>query len=127
MYEDTINRYTAPAREFQSLVLENTGKLAHLQFESARAYTEMGLKSLRDGFAVRDGNDFQSYVASRQEVVRDFVAKAQDDAQSIVGLQQEFGQSLQRLLETNSRSLTEAVESVTRPAARGNGSTKKSA
>lgn len=90
--------FFAPTRKFNSLVIENAGKVAEFQINVARSYTDIGLKQLRDALRVSDVGDFRRLVASQNEASRTLTAKVLADTQTLVSIGQDFGKEVQKLL-----------------------------
>lgn len=91
-------QFFAPARRFNSLVIENLGKVAEFQLDAARSYAEIGLRPLREALGVADREGFQRLMASQNDAGRTLVAKLMADAQTLIGIGQTFGQDVRDLL-----------------------------
>lgn len=104
--------FFAPARKFNSLMVENASKMAELQISAARSYTDIGLKQVREALQVNGVEDLQRLATSQGETSRTLAAQLLADTQGLVKLGQEFGEDVQKLL-------TEDVVAAVNPTAAG--------
>lgn len=105
-YQDIISNANlenliGPARKFNALVVDNAEKMVSLQLESARSYTDLGIKQLRDALEVSDAKSFQDYVSNQAEVAKTVAEKAQKDAQKLADIGQSFATEWQKLAQEN--------------------------
>ncbi|HKJ96040.1 MAG TPA: phasin family protein [Gammaproteobacteria bacterium] len=134
MYEDlfgkvnvSMEKYLTPVREFSSLVVDNVEKLVSFQFEAARAYTDMGLKQVREGLAVKDVDGLQSFVSAQQDTAKSVAEKVQSDVKTVADLNQDFGQKVQKLVEKNVKAFSTDTAGATKSATTTKSSTASSA
>jgi len=134
MYEDlfgkvnvSMEKYLTPVREFSSLVVDNVEKLVSFQFEAARAYTDMGLKQVREGLAVKDVDGLQSFVSAQQDTAKSVAEKVQSDVKTVADLNQDFGQKVQKLVEKNVKAFSTDSAGATKSATTTKSSTASSA
>ncbi|MCO6441936.1 MAG: phasin family protein [Nitrococcus mobilis] len=91
-------QFIAPARKFNSLVIENAGKFAEFQINAVYSYTDIGLKPLREALRANDVDGLQRLVTSQNEASRTLMAKLLADSQVLAGFGQDFGKEVQKLL-----------------------------
>ncbi|WP_440997038.1 phasin family protein [Arhodomonas sp. SL1] len=89
----------APARELAAMTLDHAEKLANLQVEAGKAYTEMTFSQLRGLINVRDQKGVQSYVENQQKLVQNVSDRVKGDAEKVVALQQEFAEKAQKTVQ----------------------------
>lgn len=118
MYEELFSnvnapfgQFLAPARKFNSLMIENAGKVAEFQINAVRSYTDIGLKQFRDTLRVNDVEGFRRLVASQNEASRTLTAKFLADAQALANFGQDFGKEVQKLLAEDVASVMPAAAS----------------
>jgi len=104
----SFEKVLEPSRRFNALMLDGVEKVTQFQLEAIRSYTELGLKSLREGLELRDPSDFQGFVSKQGERARELGEKVQGDARTLAGIQQELGSEMQKLIQNNVAGLTEA-------------------
>lgn len=104
----SVEKMLEPSRQFNALVLNGVEKVTQFQLEAVKSYTELGLKSLREGLELRDINDVQGFFSKQGERARELGEKVQGDAQTLAGIQQELGSEMQKLLQNNVAGLSEA-------------------
>lgn len=91
-------QFIAPARKFNSLVIENAGKLAEFQVNAVCSYTDIGLRPLRKALQANDVDGLWRLVISQNEASRTLAAKLLADSQVLAGFGQDFGKGVQKLL-----------------------------
>ncbi|WP_198007253.1 phasin family protein [Nitrococcus mobilis] len=91
-------QFIAPARKFNSLVIENAGKLAEFQVNAAYSYTDIGLRPLREALQANDVDGLWRLVTSQNEAGRTLAAKLLADSQVLAGFGRDFGKEVEKLL-----------------------------
>ncbi|HET8701288.1 MAG TPA: phasin family protein [Nitrococcus sp.] len=115
----SFGQFLAPARKFNSLIIENAGKVAEFQINAAQSYTDIGLKRFREALRVSNVADLQRLMASQNETNRTLAAKFLADTHMLVNLGQDFSKEIQKFL-------AEDIAAFVMPAA-SNDATKASA
>lgn len=92
-----------PARNYAELALNHFEKLVAIQYESARAFTDLGVQQTRAALEVRDQAGVQAYVESQQKAARAVGDRVKGDAEKVASLNQEFVQNAQKTAETTAR------------------------
>jgi len=127
MYEEVFEKFTsqaqefsAPARRFTSVVVDNVEKLISFQLETARSYAELGLEQLRAALeiSVTDPQSVQTYVSNQAKVANTVGQKITDDAKTLAGIGQNFSSEIQKLAKENATFLADIAKPKAKPAAR---------
>jgi len=134
MTDQTINQITEqfskafePARAFAGLTVNHVEKLAELQLEATRAYTELGLRQAREALHISDVKSFQDYAAKQQDVAETLTKRVQEDAQKLSELGQTYTQEATRLAEQNAAEIQKAAQPARRKASAKNRGSSSSA
>lgn len=112
MYQDffkqtnvDFDRFVAPVRKFNALVVDHAEKLAQFQLEAAQSYTSLSLENLRSALEIKQPQDLQQYVGRQQAVAETVGKKLSDDANALAGLNKGFVEQMQKLAQENATSL----------------------
>lgn len=103
---DSINEqlqktFLGPARDFTAATLDHVEKLAAIQYEAARAYTDLGVQQARSALQIRDAAGFQSYVADQQKLAETVGKRVKGDADQIAALSKDFVQKAQQTAQAS--------------------------
>src|SRR5690606_2576723 len=108
MYEDLLESVStqfgealAPARRFNTLLLECTEKLADLQLTSARTYSSIALDQARAALDISDMASLQAYFSNQLRIAETVSQKIAEDANTLLTLGQDFGAEIQKLAQEN--------------------------
>lgn len=101
--------FIAPARSYAALTLDYSEKLMATQYDTAKAYAEIGLNQVRAALDIKDAEGLRSYVEGQQQAAKDFSERLKSDTEKVVSLNQEFVQQSQKLAEDNMKSASKAT------------------
>ncbi|WP_193222310.1 phasin family protein [Alkalilimnicola sp. S0819] len=117
MYQDLFNNGTAqfenlfaPARKFNSALVDHLEKLTRFQLETAKSYADMSVEQLRAALEVNDVDSLQAYVSKQSGVASTLSKKLGEDANTLAGLGKDFAQELQQLTQENVSVFAEAAQ-----------------
>ncbi|MCS4505461.1 hypothetical protein KBTX_02213 [wastewater metagenome] len=102
-----------PTRDLTVMALDHFEKLAEVQFEAGKAYTDMGVQQLRALLNVRDQKGVQDYVESQQKLAQSVTDRLKGDAEKVVALNQEFTEKAQKAVQQNVTNATKAAQKAT--------------
>ena len=100
-----------PAREVAKMGLEHVEKLASVQLEAAKAYSDMGVKQARAALDIRDQEGVKAYMENQQQFTQSFADRLKGDAEKVVALNQEFAEKAQKAVQDNVSNATQAAAS----------------
>ncbi len=116
-----------PSRKLNALLLDHAEKVAHLNIEAARSYTELAMEQMRKALEVRDPESFQSYLNDQGKVVQTVSNKITEDATQLADISKSTGEEVQKLAQENVAVISETVKGQTEKATKGRSSTSSSA
>jgi phasin family protein len=90
------NSVIGPARAYAELALNHFEKLVSLQYDSARAYTDLGVQQTRAALEVKDQAGVQSYLQSQQKAAQAIGERVKGDAEKVASLNQAFVENAQK-------------------------------
>ena len=96
----------APVVEFNKLLVKNAETAINLQFNSFRAFADMGLKNLTAGLQVVNADDFKVYAEKQKDVAREITEQVTADAKAIGELNTQFIAEARALTEQNVKATT---------------------
>ncbi len=105
-----LHRLMEPTRKMNALILEHTQKIAHLNIEAARSYTDLAMEQMRSALEVRDPEGFQSYLSNQGKVAQTVSNKVSEDVSTLADIGKNMGEEVQKLAQENVSVLTEAVQ-----------------
>ena len=116
-----------PSRKLNALLLDHAEKVAHLNIEAARSYTELAMEQMRKALEVRDPESFQSYLNDQGKVVQTVSNKITEDATQLADISKSTGEEVQKLAQENVAVISETVKGQTEKATKGRSGTSSSA
>lgn len=112
-FEDLFSKSTAqlaslaaPVKKFNALAVDNLEKLARLQLDNVKSYTDLGLTQLRAALEVSDVQSLQTYVSNQQETVKAVGEKLVKDAAVYGDLAKQFAAEVQKLAQEQVQSFS---------------------
>ena len=122
MSNDTVNQMqtqientvAGPARTYASMVLDHFEKLANLQFEAVKAYTETGMQQARAALDVKNPSDVQAYVENQQKAAKELGERMKGDAEKVASLNQTFAQNAQKVTQDSAQKASKAAQDGTK-------------
>ena len=139
MTEQTINQVNkqiektvlGPVRSYATLLTDHAETLAGIQFDAAKAYTDLALKQVRAAADIRDAEGVQSYVAGQSDAAKQFADRVKQDVEKLVSANQSFVQNAQKLTQdsvtTAQKAAEEGVQTVQKTAEEGVQTARKAA
>ena len=116
-FEKTV---LGPARSYAALVTEHAEALAGIQFDAAKAYTDLALKQVRAAADIRDAEGVKSYVAGQSDMARQVSDRVKKDVEKLASANQSFVRKTQKLTEdsvaTGRKAAEESVATVRKAA-----------
>jgi phasin family protein len=97
MFGLDVAKLAAPMKEFNQLAVNHFEKLVALNFESAKAYGELGVAQLKAVSEVQDFDGLQSLVTRQNDVVKQMGEKLAADALAVVELSKSFNMDAQKI------------------------------
>ncbi|MFY0989903.1 phasin family protein [Halomonas sp. C05BenzN] len=98
--------FIEPARAYGSLALEYSEKLLSAQFDSARAFADMGLAQTRSWLDAKDPESLKQVMEGQQKAAQQMGERFKGDAEKVAALSQEYVQKGQKLVEESVKSAT---------------------
>ncbi len=105
-----------PTRKLNALLLNHAERIAHLNLEAARSYTELATQQMRKMLEIRDPESFQSYLTDQSKVMQTLSNKISEDANALADIGKDMGQEVQQIAQENASVVTEAVQQQTETA-----------
>ncbi|ABM62762.1 phasin family protein [Halorhodospira halophila] len=99
-----------PSRKLNALLLEHAEKVAHLNLEAARSYTDLAMEQMRKAMEVRDPESFQSYLNDQGKVVQTMSNKLTENASTLADISKNMGEEVQKIAQENVSALTETMQ-----------------
>ncbi len=96
-----------PTRKLAALMVDHLEKVAHLNLDTARAYTDLALEQARGALEIKDPKSFQEYVSNQGKVANTVSRKITEDANTLASLGKSFGEEVQKLTQENVTVLSE--------------------
>lgn len=94
-----LTALTAPVKKFNALAVDNLEKLARLQLDTVKSYTDLSLTQLRAALDVSDVQSLQAYVSNQQETAKVVSEKLAKDAAVYGDLAKQFATEVQKLAQ----------------------------
>ncbi|MFP4129451.1 MAG: TIGR01841 family phasin [Halorhodospira sp.] len=105
-----------PTRKLNALLLNHAERIAHLNLEAARSYTELATQQMRKMLEIRDPESFQSYLTDQSKIMQTLSNKISEDANALADIGKDMGQEVQQIAQENASVVTEAVQQQTETA-----------
>ncbi len=99
-----------PSRKLNALFLEHAEKVAHLNLEAARSYTDLAMEQMRKAMEVRDPESFQTYLNDQGKVVQTMSNKLTENASTLADISKNMGEEVQKIAQENVTVLTETMQ-----------------
>lgn len=119
-----MQKMMEPSRKFNALLLNHAERIAHLNLEAARSYTELATEQMRKMLEIRDPESFQSYLTDQGKIVQTLSNKISEDANALADIGKDMGQEVQQIAQENASVMTEAVQQQSETATKGTSSGK---
>ncbi|WP_435104024.1 phasin family protein [Arhodomonas sp. AD133] len=116
-----------PTRAFVGLTVDHIEKLAQVQIEAAKAYTDLGIAQTREALQISDAKSLQDYVARQKDVAETVTKRVSDDAQKLGELGTSYTEEATKLVEQNIGQVQGAAKPASRQAATKSSGAKASA
>jgi phasin family protein len=97
LFSVDASKLAAPMKEFNQLAVSHFETLVALNFESAKAYADLGVAQLKAVSEVQDFDGLQSLVTRQNDVVKQMGEKLAADARAVVELSKTFNMDAQKL------------------------------
>jgi len=108
-FSESAEKFVAPMRELVGLNVDYLEKVADLQLDAVKAYSDLGIKQLRAATSISDVQGFQDYVKAQGDTVNTLSKRVQDDAQKVVSLSKDYADKAQKLAQTNAATFVPAA------------------
>ncbi len=96
----------APVVAFNKLVVKSAENAINLQFDSFKAFADLGLKNLNAGFEVRDADDLKAYAEKQKDLAQKITERVTADAKAYGELNTQFIDEARTLAEQNVKSVS---------------------
>lgn len=120
-----------PARSYAALVTEHAETLAGIQFDAAKAYTDLALKQVRAATDIRDAEGAKSYLAGQSDIAKQVSDRVKKDVEKLASANQSFVRKAQKLTQdsvaTAQKTAEEGVQTVQKTAEEGAQTSRKAA
>ena len=118
MANETINQFTeqfeksvfGPMRDFLATATDHAEKIAGMQIEAAKAYTDISFKNAREILEIRDTEALKNYVGKQPEVVKEFSERVKADAEKVTAANQDFVEKAQKVTQDSVAEVQKAAE-----------------
>ncbi len=97
-----------PARRMNAVMIEHAQKLAQLNLDAARSFTEMTLAQARSAMEIKDPEDLRNYLSEQTKAVESFTKEFSKDASMLADLGKSFGDEMQKAAQENVVSFSKA-------------------
>jgi len=99
-----------PSRKLNALLLDHAEKVAHLNLEAARSYTDLAMEQMRKATEVRDPESFQNYLNDQGKVVQTMSNKFTENASTLADISKNMGEEVQKIAQENVTAMTETMQ-----------------
>jgi len=106
LYKGQTDKVLTPAREFNRLAVAQFEKLAEIQLESLKDYTEIGLAQIKSVSAVQEAGDVQDHLSRQNEFLKNVGEKFAADVRALFDLGKDFTDEAQQIARDGVKSLT---------------------
>lgn len=118
MANDTMNQFSeqfekgffGPMRNFFATATDHAEKIAGIQVEAAKAYTDMTFKNMREVLEIRDSEGLKNYVSKQPEVAKEVSERVKADAEKLTAANQAFVESAQKVTQDSVSTAQKAAE-----------------
>lgn len=118
MANDTMNQFSeqfekavfGPMRTFFATATDHAEKIAGIQVEAAKAYTDISFKNMREILEIRDSEGLKNYVGKQPEVAKEFGERVKADAEKLTAANQTFVENAQKVTQDSVATVQQAAE-----------------
>ncbi|GEM_PF-1774260 len=118
MANDTFSQFNeqfekgvfGPMRNFFATATDHAEKIAGIQVEAAKAYTDISFKNAREILEIRDAEALKTYVGKQPEVAKEFGERVKADAEKVTAANQDFVEKAQKVTQDGVASVQKAAE-----------------
>ena len=103
-----------PMRAYATLAMDHLEKMAEVQYDAAKAYTDFGMQQMRSALDIKSPEDVQAYLQEQQKAAETMGNRLKGDAEKVVALNQEFAEKAQKTVEENAKTVTENASKAAR-------------
>lgn len=102
------NLLFGPARHYANLTISYTEELLAAQFDTAKAFSELGLSRARAALDIKDAESLRTYVEGQQQAAKALSERIQTDLGKVVAMNKEFAREYLKLVEDNAKTIPKA-------------------
>lgn len=99
-----------PMRNFVATATDHAEKIAGIQVEAAKAYTDITFKNAREVLEIRDTEGLKNYVGKQPEVAKEFGERVKADAEKLTAANQAFVENTQKVTQDSVATVQKAAE-----------------
>lgn len=111
-----------PARRLNAVMIDHAEKLAQLNLDATRSFTEMAFSQARSALEIKGPDDLRNYLSEQTKAVESFTKEFSKDAGMLADLSKSFGDEVQKATQENVVSFSKAFsESAAKPKSRAAG------
>lgn len=100
----------APMRNFFHTATGHAEKIAGIQFEAAKACTDIAFRNAYSALEIRDAEAMRHYVGKQPEVAQQFGERIKADTEKLVAANQAFVEEAQKVTQDNVAHVQKAAE-----------------